>query len=147
MRISVCTNFSKMSLCASLDGNQDSTPRLPSCFFWLFFLCVHIPSLLWLACVWSCSLELMEGPGGWRKPIFCNQEKQKGFCAREPHRVLLGSISFFLGIALALQIKDVPSARVLEAEPETENLGPVVYCGRVVRRRKSAGEGWNRGKH
>lgn len=84
VRISVFANFSKMSLCPSLDGNQDSIPRLPYCFFWLFFLCVHIPSLLWLACVWTCSLELREDPGGSRKPISCrprNGGTKKDFCA------------------------------------------------------------------
>lgn len=80
-------NFSKMSLCLSLDGNQDSTPRLPYCFFWLFYLCVNIPSLLWLACVWTCSLELREDPGGWRKPTSCSQEMEghrKTFVPRSP---------------------------------------------------------------
>ena len=123
------------------EGNQDPAQGC-TIVSWLLLPCFPSTSHLSLISMFK---QLREGPGGWRKPISPNQEKQKGFCAREPHRVLLCSISFFLGIALALQIKDVPSARVLEAEPETENLGWVVYCGRVVRRRKSAGEGWSRG--
>ena len=36
--------------------------------------CLCIPSLRWLATIWTCSLELREDHGGWVKPISCNQE-------------------------------------------------------------------------
>ena len=55
-------------------GNQDLAPRLHYCFSWLFLPCLCIPSLPWLATVWTCSLEIKEGHGGWLKSISYNQE-------------------------------------------------------------------------
>ena len=45
---------------------------------WLLLPCLCIPSLSWLASVWTCLLDLREGPGGWMKPISCNQEMGMG---------------------------------------------------------------------
>ena len=56
---------------------------------WLFFPGFCIPSLPWLATLWTCLLELREVCGSWMKAISCNH---KGFCAQEPHRVLLRHI-------------------------------------------------------
>ena len=36
---------------------------------WLLFPCLWIFSLLWLAIIWTCPLELMEGCGGWMKLV------------------------------------------------------------------------------
>ena len=47
-------NSLKILLCVSLDGNQDPAPRLHYCFSWLFLPCLCIPSLPWLASVWTC---------------------------------------------------------------------------------------------
>ena len=41
---------------------------------WLLLLCLHIPSLPWLATVPTCPLELREGHEGWMKPISYKQE-------------------------------------------------------------------------
>ena len=65
----------------------------PNCTIasWLFFLCICIPSLPWLATVWTCTLDLREGHGGWMKPIPYNQEigdTERLFCPGF-HRVLL----------------------------------------------------------
>ena len=58
---------------------------------WLLLPCLCIPSLPWLATRWTCPLELRERHGGW-SPFPTNKKRgtQKGFCAQEPHRVLLG---------------------------------------------------------
>ena len=34
----------------------------------LLLLCLHIPSLPWLAVVWTCPLEFRQSEGGWMKP-------------------------------------------------------------------------------
>ena len=50
-----------------------------------------IPSLPWLATVWTYLLELRRGHGGWNLfPTNRKWETQKNFLAQKPHRVLLG---------------------------------------------------------
>ena len=50
-------------------GGTRTLPQGCTIFSWLLLLCFCIPSLLWLAAVWICLLELREGQGGWMKPI------------------------------------------------------------------------------
>ena len=38
---------------------------------WLFLPCLCIPSLPWLATVWTCPLGLREGQGGWTERLLC----------------------------------------------------------------------------
>ena len=65
----------------------------------LLLPCLCIPSLLRLATVWSCPLELREGHAGWSLFLTNKQQGiQKGFCAQEPHRVLLGFIPVFKNV-------------------------------------------------
>ena len=59
----------------------------------LFYSCV--PSLLWLAAVWICSLELQKGLGGWTYLFPTNKKLVGGvgnirICTLEPHRAPLG---------------------------------------------------------
>ena len=83
---------SKVLLCLlSLEGNQDLS-RDFTIVSWLLLPCLCIPSLSWLAIVWTCLLELREGPGGWMNTISCNQENGghwKTLCPGS-HRVLHG---------------------------------------------------------
>ena len=53
-----------------------------------------IPSLPWWASVWICFLELWEGHGSWSPfpPKIKKWGTQKGLCAWEPHKALLGFI-------------------------------------------------------
>ena len=61
--------------------------------------CLCIPSIPWLATVWTCPLEL-RGHRGWS--LYCTNKKWetwKGFHDQEPHIVLLGfrgGIKFFI---------------------------------------------------
>ena len=50
------------------------TRTLPHSSLFELLFSSSIPSLPWLATVWICPLELREGQGGWRKPIFYKQE-------------------------------------------------------------------------
>ena len=53
-------------------------------------LCVFIPSLLWLATVWTFPLGLREGHGSWS--LYLTKKKrgtEKGFRGQEPHSLLL----------------------------------------------------------
>ena len=56
-----------------LRGDPDP-PQGSAIVSWLLLPDRYIPSLPWLATVWTCPLELREGLGGWMKPISCNQE-------------------------------------------------------------------------
>ena len=49
-----------------LRQNQDPFPRLCTVYYflWFFLLYLCIPSLLWLATVWTCCLKFREGRGG-----------------------------------------------------------------------------------
>ena len=75
---------------------------------WLLLPCLCIPSLPWLASVWTCpwnSGKVLEAE--WSLfPVIKKWGTQKDFCAQEPHRVLLG----FKG---ALGIPWFPSRRGL----------------------------------
>ena len=62
---------------SSLDGGTRTLPQGCTVVSWLFLSCLCIPSLLWLATVWTCPWELREGHGGWMKPISCNQNGGK----------------------------------------------------------------------
>ena len=60
---------------------------------WLL-LCLSVPSPSWLATVQVFPLGLREDPGRWS--LFPTNKKwgtQRWYCAREPHRVLLGFIA------------------------------------------------------
>ena len=60
-----------------LRGTTALPPRLHCCFFGSCLCSVSAsPSRPQLAMVWTCSLELREGPKVWMKPIFCNQKMQ-----------------------------------------------------------------------
>ena len=72
-------------------GGTRTLPQGCTIVSWLFLPCFCMPSLPWLATVWTCPLELREGHGGWS--LFLTNKKwgtQKDFCAQEPHKVLLG---------------------------------------------------------
>ena len=71
--------------------NQD-LPQGCTIVSWLLLPYLCIPSLPWLATVWTCPLELREGHGGWMKPIsykqgmrdterICTQEGPTGSCS------------------------------------------------------------------
>ena len=68
-------------------GGTRTLPQGCTIVSWLLLPCLCIPSLPWLATVQICPLELREGPGVWG--LFPRNGGQKGFCAQEPHRVLL----------------------------------------------------------
>ena len=59
---------------ASLE--EEPGPCLQGCttVSWLLSY-LHIPSLPWLATLWTCLLELREVCGSWMKAISCNQER------------------------------------------------------------------------
>ena len=85
-----------MILLCSLDHSprllcsQAHSPRMYYGSFWLSLPCSCIPSLPSLAFIWTCPLEFREGQGDWSLfPVIKKWGTQKGFCARELHRVLL----------------------------------------------------------
>ena len=68
---------SKLLSCAAFEGNHSTSPRPHCCFFGSCLSSVSAsPSRPQLATVWTCSLELREGPRVWMKPIFCNQKME-----------------------------------------------------------------------
>ena len=68
-------------------GGTSPIPRRLSCF--LGALCLCVPSLTWLAAIWTCSLELREGCWGWK--LFPTHKKlgTKRLLAWEPQSILL----------------------------------------------------------
>ena len=76
-------------VCVPWGGNQDLSQGW-IIVSWLLLPYLCSPSLPWLAPVWTCSLELREGPGRWTKPISCHQEMgdTERLCAQGPHTVL-----------------------------------------------------------
>ena len=71
-------------------GGTRMLPQDCTLFSWPFLPGLCIPSLPWLAVVWTCFLELWECHGGW-SPFPQNKKRgiQKSLCAQEPHRALL----------------------------------------------------------
>ena len=77
-------------------GGTRTMPQGCTTVSWLLLPCLCIPSLPWLATVLICPLKLREGHEGWS--LFPTNKKWgtwKGFCAQEPHSVLLGFIVEF----------------------------------------------------
>ena len=87
----VLQKSSKILLCVSLEVEPGPCPKAALLFFGCYTCCLCIPSLPWLATVWTCPLECGAGLGGWSLfPTNKKQGTQKGFHAQEPHGVLLG---------------------------------------------------------
>ena len=55
-------------------GGTCTLPKGCTIVSWLFLSCLHLPSIPWLATVWTCPLELRKGHGGCMKPISYKQE-------------------------------------------------------------------------
>ena len=97
-------------------GGTRTLPQGCISISWLFLCCFCIPSLLWLATVWTCPLELREGHGGWMKPISYKQEMgdTERLCTRESYRVLLGfnnKFSLLLIFGLVVSFGLTPTKR------------------------------------
>ena len=73
------------------DGEPRSCLKSILSFPWTIPPCLCIPSFPWLAPIWTCSLELREiMEAEWSLfPVIKKWGTQKGFCAQEPHRVVL----------------------------------------------------------
>ena len=85
---------SKILFCVSLEGEPGPCPKAALLFPLAVPALSHIPSLPWLASVWTCPLELREGHGGWMKPTSCNQDTgghRKAFVPKSPTRSCLVS--------------------------------------------------------
>ena len=90
-------------------GGTRTLPQGCTILSWLLLLCLHIPSLSWLATFGTCPLELRESHGSWMK-LICYKEKQgmqKSFCALGPHMVLIS----FTGIVLMFVGTEIKSHR------------------------------------
>ena len=88
-------------------GGTRTLPQGCTTVSWLFLPCLCIPSLPWLATVWTCLLELREGHGSWMKPISCNQRNgghRKAFVPRSPTGPCLVLLPLASGLCQALLI-------------------------------------------
>ena len=89
-------NSSKILFCISLE--EPSLRNLPwgcTIVSILFISSLSIPLSFLISNCLNLLLELSGGLGGWKKPVSCNQEMGdiEGFCAQQPHRVLLGFLT------------------------------------------------------
>ena len=67
-------------------GGTRTLPQGCTIVSWLLLLCLHIPSLSWLATFGTCPLELRESHGSWMK-LICYKEKwaaEKLLCPGAP---------------------------------------------------------------